>query len=139
MKHVLLALVLVVSTSAYSDTLYRCGNEYSQTPCSGDAKKVRLSSANGADETATEGGNSVCERDLVKWVKFMDPYSIKIESVAKPKGEIIDFADTRMSVWNHVVYVNAKNSYGAYSGTKAYNCYTSMDKQRILKVVPPHD
>jgi len=118
--------------------MYRCGNTFSDKPCSGASGKELKTYASG--DTAGEGqsllerGSKVCADDLPKRFSFMDPDSVKIRAVAGGgKMEVIDYASQKITARAYQLMVNEKNEYGAYTGEKPYRCYTSEDGQRILQ------
>lgn len=126
---------------ANAQPTYRCGNTYSQTPCSADAAPVAIHrdvSTAPPGGTADAGGGAVptgvelCKRAALAGLK--DPYSAVIESVTGPVGVAITIAKEPIEARRYTVWVNAKNSYGAYTGAKPHECFLSVDGRRLLQV-----
>jgi hypothetical protein len=80
-----------------------------------------------------------CVREITKWVSFKDPESIRVMSLTGPEFEAIDYANTRLLAYKFTLMVNSKNVQGGYTGARPYTCWTSEDRQRVLKYSPTRD
>jgi len=128
-----ITLALLLPMFADAQTLYRCGNTYSQTPCAADAAPVRARADAVADSAPGPKGGELCAAAAPKMLRLPDPESVRIESVEKAPAEVIQYADKPTAAHQYIVSINAKNVYGAYEGAQAYVCHVSEDERRILK------
>ncbi len=177
-----LALALLPSTfPALSQQLYRCGNTYSQTPCGGDAKEIKVQVSPACQEEHTRYSEACiqhrmreldkvttpavspdgkkaalqveaakklppphpdvveenlrkCESKILRSLK--DPESAKI-SEGRRAGPSLDYVKGEMRTYAAVAYhfkVNAKNSYGGYTGNKLFSCVMDLEEKTILRV-----
>jgi len=69
---------------------------------------------------------------LNKYVRptMKDPASMKITNFLAPKKEICRDGKGKYRVWSVIAGINGKNSYGAYTGTKAYKVYFKNGKPK---------
>lgn len=131
-KMLMVFLFVIYSQATMAGTAYRCGNVFSQTPCGENAKEQALykGSADASDDFI-----SVCLGEAKKRIQFKDPESLRVESSSKPTAKVIDYADAKIMVYEVVVNINGKNSYGAYNGAEPYICHLSQDKKRVLNIL----
>jgi hypothetical protein len=61
MKHVVTGALLVCCFAAHGQTMYRCGNTFSQQPCSSDAAKIEVKPAAGASTMKPTGDKQQSE------------------------------------------------------------------------------
>ena len=80
-----------------------------------------------------------CVQQVHKFVSFRDPDSVKVVTLSEGKAEIIDYAGTRLVAFRFDVRFNSKNEYGAYTGPRTYQCFTSEDRRRVLDYKPKRD
>lgn len=136
-----ISLLALYSTPSLAQA-YKCavGNKmvFSDSPCSGDARKSHEA---GAAQTASsqtggpkETGAKSCRVSAQQSIAWNDAESIRIGEISGGEMEVLDFADSKIGARRYYVHVNAKNSYGAYSGAKPVTCFTSQDGVRILKM-----
>lgn len=135
---VLLALAGAASCAA-AQTLYRCGSTFSQTPCDKTAEPIKVYPDRRADPPPGLRGAELCKRLVPAAVPLKDPYSAVVEVERKGRSEVIEFKGQPLAARRFDVFINAKNSYGAYTGEKLYRCYLSEDEARLLRVVSPGD
>ena len=124
----------LIGTAGFAQTTYKCGNTYSQVPCSNTAEATRIFKDTGAQKTAISKGQELCRLAIPKAVSLKDPYSAKVEEVGKAQGAIVIIGDQPIEAKKYPVFMNAKNSYGAYTGAKLYLCFVTVDESRLLKV-----
>lgn len=116
------AYLLLVPSLAFGQ-VYKCGSTYQAQPCEG-GKKLEIQAQAKPDQNA---GRLTCE--AAQKVLLKDPDS------AKAEGEWA-FAKTstyhgeQAAMW--IRYINAKNSYGGYSGAKPMVCYTTPDGSKFV-------
>ena len=166
-----LTTLLSISLASNAQSMYRCGNTFSQQPCGSDAKEMPLPKERGcefeenkytskcieerykklsanssvtekalplpSDEPATaetlEFARKTCEGRITMQLK--DPDSAKFEQPLR-----LGFRRTSggQILRDYAVYVNAKNSYGGYTGKKRWTC--SFDQlERTVQWVGPHE
>jgi hypothetical protein len=126
--------LLLVSGHPMAQPMYRCGNAYSQTPCAPDAQPARISPGAPPDQPAGLQGAELCAAELPRLIGMTDPYTARIESVAKGDSEVIHYAGQPIAARKYLLSINARNAAGAYAGERPYLCYLSEDERRILKV-----
>ena len=138
-----LAAVFVQATTwpsgGHAQSIYRCGNTYSTAPCdNGKQIEAARQAVTRPDDDSVE--DHVCAKSLKAFVAFKDPDSVKIESVTRtPRWELIEVGAQKVAVKVFYLWVNAKNSYGGYTGAKMYSCYVSEGSGKVLKVVSPRE
>lgn len=126
---------------AYSQAAYKCKDAqgkvaYSDVPCpSAEGGKVPLSTAPNSDSGSEFKLGKICFEQLTRYVTFKDPESVKILSQPRKLGaDLIDWNGIRVEALQFRMVVDAKNSYGAYSGGDDYRCDTSLDGRRIFSI-----
>jgi len=149
-KMVLFVGALVLVSAAQSQTLYRCGNTFSQTPCGKDAQTLNVgpkpdaapSNVSRLVEEAKKRPPPTpdvvafniqsCERKIRSSMK--DPEAARISQGSR-MGPSVGYASER--IFPEVSYsfkVNGKNSYGAYTGEKLYTCSFDLAEKDILYI-----
>lgn len=97
--------------------------------------KVPLSTAPNSDSGSEFKLGQICVEQLTRYVTFKDPESVKILSQPRKLGaDLIDWNGIRVEALQFRMVVDAKNSYGAYSGGDDYRCDTSLDGRRIFSI-----
>lgn len=130
----LLLLGLCAAASpAPAQQLYRCGNTYSQTPCSSEAKPARLFQGATPEKAPGLTGYELCAASAASRVATPEPESARIEPLGQRVSEAIQFAGKPLAAQRYDLTVDAKTSYGVYSGPVAYSCWVSEDQARILQ------
>lgn len=114
---------------------YKCGNTYSQTPCGPEAKAVEvqpngtasLGGSRRMEDTATSEqkrqSEAECQRAVVSRLK--DPESARFRDVTRVGVFLTAFpmrGGPDRKVAKYSGWVNAKNSYGGYTGDKLFSC-----------------
>ena len=141
MNKLLPLALLLLTSNTFAQAAYKCKDAqgkiaYSDVPCpSADLGKVPLSSA----PTSESGGQfklgQICVEQLKRFVSFKDPESIKIISQPRKFGaDLIDWNGIRVEAIQFSMTVDAKNSYGAFTGGDRYVCDTSLDGRRIFSI-----
>jgi hypothetical protein len=128
------ACLLAWPALGWSQTLYRCGNTYSQTPCAADAASARVSAGAAPDAAPGLSGKELCINEGLTQLGFPDPYSTRVGAVTRAGSEAISYAGQAVAVRKYHLTVNAKNSAGVFTGDQVYVCYLSEDERRVLKV-----
>ncbi len=139
MRRTALLLALAAAASgAWGQTVYRCGNTYSQEPCSPSAKPVdapglRPESARApvtADRIQTN--MELCRGALRASLK--DPGSAQIEDERRLPSLMqgMNFSTgEKFQAITYTMRINARNGYGGYTGFKTAVCYFDPTEQTI--------
>jgi hypothetical protein len=179
--------LLAACATVSAQTMYRCGNTFSQVPCGQDAKAQPVpkgamdtpsaysyesenlrrardnydrAQKNLADVTKVIAGQAALEKarlekavklhivptdaeqarnaekcaDSIRY-KLKDPDSMRESRrpirIAEPT---IQMTENGMAAWSYAVGVNAKNSYGGYTGSKSWVCLFDLDEKTVLGV-----
>lgn len=134
--------MLFLVACANAQGVYRCGNTFSETPCGPDAKVLIAPPAAPAklerpadippSAEKIEANKAVCEKKTREAMK--DPESTKIKSVSRGGTALQRLAGRVFYGISYNMNVNAKNSYGGYTGEKLYNCVFSLDETTFLGI-----
>lgn len=125
-----------------AQTMYRCGSTFSQTPCGEGAREVRaagvaqpvvappLAPIDGVRETDLAAR---CVHAIGSIPSWKDRESLKVSRPERATaGGVRDVDGRRLAVVPWYAQVNAKNSYGGYTGDKMANCYFDSTESRIV-------
>jgi len=130
-------VVAAASTLTSAQTLYRCGNVYSQTPCAADAKVVQPRANAVADAAPGPRGAELCAATTTRELQLDDATApIQIDSVVKAPAEVIQYADKPTATRAYLVNLKPKGAYLAYDGPRSYACHLSEDERRVLRFRP---
>jgi len=130
------ACVAAASTLAGAQTMYRCGNVYSQTPCASDAATVRPHVNAVADAAPGPQGADLCSATAVRELALDDGAAVQIASVAKAPAEVIQYADKPTATRKYLVNLKVKSAAVVYDGPRTYACNLSEDERRVLRFRP---
>jgi len=120
------------STLAGAQTMYRCGNVYSQTPCASDATAVRARSNPVADAAPGPQGADLCTEAAVRELGLDDGAPVRVASVTKAPAEVIQYANQPTATRKYLVTIGVKNAAMVYEGPRTYACHLSEDERRVL-------
>lgn len=126
-----------IQSDVIAQQVYKCGTIYSQIPCDKTAEMVKITRDSRTPTQTDFNGKELCKIAVPRLASLKDPDSAKVEFVSASESEVIRYAGEPIVARKYSVLMNAKNSYGAYTGAKAYSCYLSEDRTRILSVVSP--
>jgi hypothetical protein len=130
----LLATALALAaTLAGAQTMYRCGNVYSQTPCASDAATVRPRANAVADTAPGPQGAELCSATAARELGLDDGAPVQVASVAKAPAEVIQYADKPTATRKYVVSLKVKSALAVYDGPRTYACHLSEDERRVLQ------
>lgn len=132
----LAAALVVAAVPAAAQTLYRCGNEYSQTPCSKDAPPARLPSSAAPDSPAAPGGKDLCIAEASKALGFNEPQPGLFENVDKGSAQVIQYAGTPIAAKTYVLSNRGKVHGGLLVPEQSLLCHLSDDERRLLRLAP---
>lgn len=130
-------LAAALTGAASAQTMYRCGNTFSQQHCGPDAKvmditppEVRRASA--VTPEVVEANKRLCEFALR--LRMKDPESARITNVSRLGVQYYNIPNTPPGV-TYTALVNGKNSYGGYTGEDSKICIFSLDETKFVKVL----
>lgn len=138
MRNFFVALVLGMALwSAQAQHLYRCGNNFSQVPCGDDAKPSPSYKGFAAPIKGSEGDRtSAMKAACIQWLRSMpawkDRDSVKVENVNRGKADVETIDGAPTVIIRYTASVNAKNSYGGYTGEKLAVCYANEQETKII-------
>ena len=151
MRHWFAAAVVLacVAPHAYAQKLYRCGNTFSQVPCGQDAQEVRAAGVPQPVPTTALAEltperhaevQAMCERGIRMRPAWKDPDSVKITAIRRAKRtEVVTLGGKRREIAPWYAAVNAKNSFGGYTGEKIVDCYFDAKEEALLDVYVRRD
>lgn len=119
---------------ATSQTLYRCGNEFSQTPCSKDAPTTRMRSSAAPDRPETPAGKDLCVAQASKLLGFAEPQPDLFDSVNKMPAQVIQYAGTPIAAKKYLLQSRGRIHQGVLVPAISLDCLLSDDEQRLLKL-----
>jgi hypothetical protein len=135
-RSLIAACIASASALAGAQTMYRCGNVYSQTPCASDAAAVRPRVNAVADAAPGPQGADLCTATAVRELALDDGAAIQIASVAKAPAEVIQYADKPTATRKYLVDLKVKSAAVVYDGPRSYACNLSEDERRVLRFRP---
>lgn len=118
---------------ASAQQLYRCGNTYSQIPCAADAASKSVYSGAAPVQAPGLSGYELCAAHAVKYVASPEPESARTMPMGQRRTEVIKYAGQSVAAHRFDLTVDAKTTYGVYSGPMAYSCWLSEDQARMLQ------
>lgn len=133
------AVVLLMAagaSGAAAQTMYRCGNTYSQTPCAPQAVPQRGHADAPAEKAGGAQGYDLCASRAPESVQTPEPQSARVQQVGLRKAEVIQYAGKPIAAHRYDLTVDAKTGYGVYSGPQPYSCWVSEDQRRVLQFAP---
>lgn len=137
MKRLLPTAALVLAgLAAEAQQVYRCGNTFSQAPCSADAQPTRVVPANTPDKPAGLSGFELCAATAKGAVQSPEPESARVAPFGERRTEVISYAGKDVAARRFDLTVDAKTQFGVYSGPVAYSCWLSEDQARVLQFGP---
>lgn len=117
------ALLLLLPSLAFGQ-VYRCGATYQSQPCDG-GRQLEIRST--APAVSQERAKAFC--DTLLQARLKDPDSAKMDGDWRYIGAQRYDGQAALA-WGRMV--NAKNSFGGYTGEKPVVCYLSPDGERML-------
>jgi hypothetical protein len=121
-----------ITLHAQAQQMYKCGNTYSQTPCSSETKPTRLFQSATPDKEPGLTGYELCAATAPGKVVTPERESARVQALGQRVSEVIQYAGQPISAHRYDLTIDAKTQYGVYSGPVAYSCWVSEDQARIL-------
>jgi hypothetical protein len=130
------ALLLAGLQPAFAQTVYRCGNTISQTPCSPDAEAKRVLGVPPAPASrpASPIGQALCAEAALQQTGTPEPASARVTQLAPRRVEVIRYANQSLAAFRFELAVDAKTAYGLYGGPQHFSCWLSEDQARVLQL-----
>lgn len=133
-RSALIAVGLALASAfAGAQTMYRCGNVYSQTPCASGAATVRPHADAVADAAPGPQGAELCGATAMRELGLDDGAPVQIASIAKAPAEVIQYADKPTATRKYLVNLKVKSTLAVYDGPRSYACHLSEDERRVLR------
>jgi hypothetical protein len=148
-RAVAVALLAVALSPLMAQTLHRCGNTFSQTPCGeGTTSGLRVGSGAHPVASATPGsvaGTSVagpalspaaqmCAQTALSQLALGPGFTTQVRSAARGPTEAIKYANDTIVARSWNLALSVHNAGGAQVAAHALRCHVSEDEQRVLKV-----
>jgi hypothetical protein len=127
---------LAAMAPAAAQTLYRCGNEFSQTPCSKDAPATRMRSSSAPERAETPGGKELCIAEASKVLGFNEPQPDLFDSVTKAPAQVIQYAGTPIAAKTYVLQNRDRVQQGLLVPAQSLVCHLSDGERRLLRLAP---
>lgn len=129
----LAATCIAASESAAGvQTLYRCGNVYSQTPCAPDAAAMKARPNAVADAAPGAQGGELCSATVMRELQLDESGPVQIGSVTKAPAEVIQYADKPTATRKYIVSLKVKPT-APFDGPRSCTCHLSEDERRVLR------
>ncbi|MFO1340634.1 MAG: hypothetical protein U1F53_20840 [Burkholderiaceae bacterium] len=133
------ALLLCAAGLAVAQTMYRCGNTFSQKPCGDSATAVKVpgaSASSAASPGATSPGGSTSQAACTRAAIGARPSErLRVESVEFGGTDVIQYAGSAVAAKVYRISLAETAADGSSLGYRSATCYMSEDGQRVLRVV----
>ena len=133
------AALLCAAGLAGAQTMYRCGNTFSQKPCGDSATAVKVpgAGASAADSPgATAAGGSTSQAVCTRAAIGARPSGrMRVESVEFGGTEVIQYAGSSVAAKAYRITLSETSADGSPLGYRSATCLMSEDGQRVLRVV----
>lgn len=138
LKTIIAVVALTAAVGSSAQTMYRCGNNFSQVPCGPDAQRIGpappaelkepVDIPPPADQIAAN--SAICEAKTRASMK--DPESARIKGLSRLGTQLQYYQGRSFYGVTYFLTVNAKNGYGGYTGDQLYQCVFSPDEKTWL-------
>ena len=133
--------IALFAGSVGAQTMYRCGKSFSQEPCRPVAKVVTKAAVQPSKNTLSAEDLSAiteqCRQKISALPDWKDRDSLKFGSIYPSVTQTRIVQGVPMIVRSRTFMVNAKNSYGAYTGDKPAFCYADEEETKVVEVWVP--
>lgn len=138
-KQMIAVGAIALSPALYAQSVYKCGSTYSQAPCGADAKQLNTSPPQAKLPTDVVPPDDVVKANKVLCEKLArlglkDPEGARITEMKRYGPRRIDFQGVSTAVL-YMFEINAKNSYGGFTGEKTGICLFSLDDKKFLRMM----
>ncbi len=118
---------------AAAQQMYKCGSTFSQTPCAPDAVARPVQPSAPPDAAAGVTGYELCAAAARKMANSPEPETARIQPIGERRSEVIQYAGKPIATHRYDLAIDAKTSYGVFSGLQPYACWLSEDQRRVLQ------
>lgn len=109
---------------------------FQDAPCSLTTKSEEVKAYAGKGSPGLNSkGATLCETHWRSEPDWKDPDSVRITNIRRSGFTTIKLHDASIIAVAYIADVNAKNSYGGYTGRKPAICYLDQSETRVLDVV----
>jgi hypothetical protein len=131
---------LTLAGACAAQTMYRCGNSFSQTPCAPDAKPMGVAKTEKvmamvdvppADDVVA-ANKATCAGAATGRLK--DPESARVGSVIRIGALMLPRDGKTQPVVLYQVGINAKNGFGGYAGESQWRCYFNSNESALISI-----
>lgn len=127
---------------SWSQTMYRCGNTFSQTPCGPNSSTSLIPKSGGSTTVADHKARvqemkAICAELVRGLPAWKDASSVVLDGVYRGKAEVRTIHGQPLVVIPYYAMADGKNSYGAYPGKRPYACYANESETRIVDFYQP--
>lgn len=137
------ATLLLLPTYVSAQTMYRCGNTFSQHPCGADAQVIATVGVVQPERNVDPAKITTMQTECQQWIRdkpsWKDRDSVKVSMPVRGKLDTRTVKGVGQMVVPYRAMVNAKNSYGAYQGENTYTCYANRDESKIIDLQMPDE
>lgn len=133
------ATLLLIPVCVGAQTIYRCGNTFSKTPCGVGASEFAVVQDDApkvapvkVDPIKVDAMKAECLSMIRNRPQWKDRDSLKISNPLRMPSETRQVDGASVSVIPYHAFVNAKNSYGAYAGDRSAFCYANETETKIV-------
>lgn len=121
-------LLAALPCLAAAQTMYRCGNTFSQKPCGDNAAAVKVPGTEVSPATGTSAPEAVCTRAALGRGRH------RIDSVESGGTDTLTYAGQTVAARLYRVGMTHLDEHGRTMGHSSAVCYLSEDGQRVLKL-----
>lgn len=121
-------LLAALPSLACAQTMYRCGNTFSQKPCGDNAAAVKVP---GTEVTTAAGASTpeaVCSRAVLGNSRY------RVDNLESGGTDTVAYAGQTMAARLYRVGLTHLDENGRSMGRSTAVCYLSEDGQRVLKI-----
>jgi len=128
------ALALAAAPAWAQGGLYRCGNTYSQVPCSADARAASVPTGAAPDPAPGLAGADVCATHALRALGADGGLAGRLESSQRSPAEVIQYAGQSLAARTWRVTLAVRTIDGMAAGHRVFRCHLSEDERRVLRI-----
>lgn len=129
-------VLLLLGAGAPAQTLYRCGNQFSQTPCAADAQAKPAAGVAPAAAASGPRGFPLCSAEAIRRLQPPEPHSSRLVQLGERRTEPIRYANQNLAAARYELSIDSKTPQGIYGGPQRFACWLSEDQARVLRFEP---
>ncbi|MCK6432426.1 MAG: hypothetical protein HUU30_12375 [Burkholderiaceae bacterium] len=128
------AVAIAVPVAWAQGGLYRCGNTYSQVPCSNDARTASVPTGAAPDPAPGLTGAEVCAAHALRALGTDSGLAGRLESSQRGPAEVIQYAGQPLATRTWRVTLAVRTVEGLAAGHRTFRCHLSEDERRVLRI-----